>query len=248
MKRLRTLWLRNQIKPLAAWRAMRELLKNPDDTTQVFHIIEALKGYSLGAAVRRLRSSDRGRALLQKKPYIVCKLNDRGWLLSLPAGSVGRAYYDFVHAEDLSADGLIASSATGAREEIYRGLSEDEVWLADRLRDIHDLQHVMTGYGRDPVGELSLLSFMKTQTPNRGISFIVWIAKWKYLREVPQFDVRPLIREGAQIAQQAIWMAEIEWEDRLAEPIDELRAELGFQPPSQYQRLRQQAPRLLFAA
>jgi hypothetical protein len=89
---------------------------------------------------------------------------------------------------------------------------------------------------------------MKTQTPNRGISFIVWIAKWKYLREVPQFDVRPLIGEGAQIAQQAIWMAEIEWEERLTEPIDAVRLELGFQPPRQYQRLREQAPQLLFAA
>ena len=108
MKRLRSLWLRNQIKPLTAWRAIRELLKNPDDTTQVFHIIEALKGDSLGAAVRRLRSSNRGRALLRKKPDIVSKLNDREWLLSLPAGSIGRAYYDFVHAENLSADGLIA--------------------------------------------------------------------------------------------------------------------------------------------
>ena len=248
MKRLRSLWLRNQVKPLVAWRAMRELLKNPDDTTQVFHIIEALKGNSLGAAVGRLRSSDRGRALLQKKPDIVSKLNDREWLSSLPANSIGRAYYDFAHAEDLSADGLIASSDTSAREGIYRMLSGDEVWLADRLRDIHDLQHVMTGYGRDPVGELSLLSFMKTQTPNRGISFIVWIAKWKYLREVPQFDVRPLIWEGAQIAQQAIWMAEIEWEERLNEPIDAVRAELGFHPPRQYQRLREQAPQLLFAA
>ena len=248
MKRLRSLWLRNQVKPLVAWRAMRELLKNPDDTTQVFHIIEALKGNSLGAAVGRLRSSDRGRALLQKKPDIVSKLNDREWLLSLPSNSIGRAYYDFVHAEDLSADGLIASSDTSAREEIYRMLSDDEAWLADRLRDIHDLQHVMTGYGRDPVGELSLLSFMKTQTPNRGISFIVWIAQRKYLREVPQFDVRPLIWEGAQIAQQAIWMAEIEWEERLAEPIDAVRAELGFKPPHQYQRLREQAPQLLFAA
>ena len=132
MKRLKSLWLRNQIKPLVAWRAMRELLKNPDDTTQVFHIIEALKGNSLGAAVGRLRSSDRGRALLQKKPDIVSKLNDREWLLSLPANSIGRAYYDFVHAEDLSADGLIASSDTSAREDIYRVLSGDEVWLADR--------------------------------------------------------------------------------------------------------------------
>ena len=92
---------------------------------------------------------------------------------------------------------LIASSETASREEIYHGLSNDEIWLADRLRDIHDLQHVMTGYGRDPVGEIGLLSFMTTQTPNRGINFIIWIAKWKYLREVPQFDVRQLIDEGA---------------------------------------------------
>ena len=118
MRSIKAFWLRNEIKPLAAWRAMRELLRNPDDTTQVFHIIEALKGDSLGRAVRRLESTDRGRALLQAKPNIVPKLNDRAWLLSLPAGSLGRAYYDFVHAEDLSADGLIASSETSARDEL----------------------------------------------------------------------------------------------------------------------------------
>ena len=77
LKSVKKIWVRNQIKPLAAWRAMRELLRNPDDTTQVFHIIEALKGDSLGDAVRRLRASSRGRALLQKKPCIVSVLNDR---------------------------------------------------------------------------------------------------------------------------------------------------------------------------
>ena len=106
----------------------------------------------------------------------------------------------------------------------------------------------MTGYGRDPIGELSLLSFMTTQTPNRGIRFIIWIAKWKYLREVPQFDVRDLINEGALIAQRAQWMAEIEWEQRLAEPLEQVREELGFEPPERYSRLRQQAPALLAAA
>ena len=248
LKSLKKSWVRNQIKPLAAWRAMRELLRNPDDTTQVFHIIEALKGDSLGDAVRRLHASSRGQDLLRKKPHIVPALNDKEALLSLPAGSIGRAYYDFVHAENLSADGLIASSETASREALYEGLSDDEAWLADRLRDIHDLQHVMTGYGRDPVGELCLLSFMTTQTPNRGIRFIIWIAKWKYLRDVPQFDVRDLIKEGARIARGAEWMAEIEWEQMLAEPLEQVRDELGFESPHRYWRLREQAPGLLVAA
>ena len=248
LKSMKKSWVRNQIKPFAAWRAMRELLRNPDDTTQVFHIIESLKGDSLGDAVRRLRTSSRGRDLLRKKPHIVPALNDKEALLSLPAGSIGRAYYDFVHAENLSADGLIASSETASREALYEGLSDDEAWLADRLRDIHDLQHVMTGYGRDPVGELCLLSFMTTQTPNRGIRFIIWIAKWKYLRDVPQFDVRDLIKEGARIARGAEWMAEIEWEQMLAEPLEQVRDELGFESPHRYWRLREQAPGLLVAA
>ena len=105
----------------------------------------------------------------------------------------------------------------------------------------------MTGYGRDPVGEIGLLSFMTTQTPNRGINFIIWIAKWKYLREVPQFDVRQLIDEGAAIARGAVWMAEIEWEEKLAQPLYAVREEMGFAPPARYLRLCEQAPQLLFA-
>ena len=106
----------------------------------------------------------------------------------------------------------------------------------------------MTGYGRDPVGEVSLLSFMTTQNPNRGIRFIVWIATLQYLRQVPQFDIRTLIREGAAIARQAHWMPAIDWEEKLPQPLSAVRAELGFQPPVGYQRLRDQAPQLLLAA
>ena len=105
MKKWTTALMRRRVKPIVAWRAMRRLLADPDDTTQVFNIIEALKGDSLSKATKRLSASDAGRKLLQKKPDIVTKLNDRAWLLSLPAGSVGRTYYDFVHGENLSADG-----------------------------------------------------------------------------------------------------------------------------------------------
>ena len=64
MRRIKALLARQRVEPLRAMGAMRELLKNPDDTTQVFHIIEALKGDSLSAAVRRLRSTEQGRKML----------------------------------------------------------------------------------------------------------------------------------------------------------------------------------------
>ena len=49
------------------------------------------------------------------------------------------------------------------------------------------------------------------------------------------------------IARNAVWMAEIHWEEKLAEPLDAVRRELGFEPPREYWWLREQAPELLFA-
>jgi ubiquinone biosynthesis protein COQ4 len=221
----------NRIKPIQAGLAVSRLLRNPDDTGQVFKILEALKGNSLGLAHKRMQLDPRGQQLLEEQPNIVSVLNDREALLAMPEGSIGRAYYDFVHREGLSADGLIASSEEAPR---FEKMGRNERWLGDRLRDIHDLQHVMTGYGRDTLGELCLLSFMTTQTPSRGIDFIIFMGRTKGQKENPDLDLKSLVREGREIGQSADWMLFTRWEDRLHEPLEKVRAELGFIPPSKY--------------
>lgn len=221
----------NRIKPIQAGLAVSRLLRDPDDTGQVFKILEALKGNSLGLAHRRMQLDPRGQQLLEEQPNIVSVLNDREALLAMPEGSIGRAYYDFVHHEGLSADGLIASSEEAPR---FEKMGRNERWLGDRLRDIHDLQHVMTGYGRDTLGELCLLSFMTTQTPSRGIDFIIFMGRTKGQKENPDLDLKSLVREGREIGQSADWMLFTRWEDRLHESLEKVRAELGFIPPSKY--------------
>jgi ubiquinone biosynthesis protein COQ4 len=163
----------------------------------------------------------------------------------MPEGSIGHTYYRFIHGQNLSADGLVASSQ-GSRN--YQGFSADERWTGDRLRDIHDLQHVLTGYGRDPIGELSLLSFMTTQVPNRGINFIIKMAKRKYQQEIPALDINALVLEGQKLGQQAAWMPAIRWEERLTESLEEVRAELGFVRPKQYENSKINQPELFAAA
>ena len=221
----------NRIKPIQAGLAVSRLLRDPEDTGQVFKILEALKGNSLSLAHKRMQLDPRGQQLLEEQPNIVSVLNDREALLAMPEGSIGRAYYDFVHREGLSADGLIASSEEAPR---FEKMGRNERWLGDRLRDIHDLQHVMTGYGRDTLGELCLLSFMTTQTPSRGIEFIIFMGRTKGQKENPDLDLKSLVREGREIGQSADWMLFTRWEDRLHEPLEKVRAELGFIPPSKY--------------
>lgn len=219
------------VKPLQALRSVRALIANPDDTAQVFKVIQALKGGSLSRAVERLRSTPEGRELLRTKPDILPVLNDREALRAMPEGSVGRAYLRFVESQSLSADGLVAASEETPRGE---GLSPDESWLGNRLRDIHDLQHVMCGYGRDQLGELCLLSFMVTQTPNRGIAFIIFMARRKARHATQLFSLDDCIEEGRRIGEGAAWFATVNWEQRLAEPLDKMRTELGIGKPTLY--------------
>ena len=64
-----------------------------------------------------MRNDARGQTLLEEQPNIVNALNDREALAVLPEGSIGRAYYDFVHAEGLSADAdCIKSEAPASRK------------------------------------------------------------------------------------------------------------------------------------
>ena len=178
-----------------------------------------------------MRNDERGQALLAEQPNIVDALNDREALAALPEGSIGRTYFDFVHAEGLSADGLVSSSHEAPR---FEKIGQDQRWLGDRLRDIHDLQHVMTGYGRDTLGELCLLSFMTTQVPSRGIDFIIFVGRTKGQKEQPGLNLKELIGEGRQIGAAADWMLFTRWEDRLHEPLESVRAEMGFKPPVKY--------------
>ena len=79
----------------------------------------------------------------------------------------------FMEEGKLDAQGLVeaeAASSTPVDED------PDRQWLADRGRDSHDLWHVLTGYGRDEAGEISLLAFTFANYPNLGIALILLVA------------------------------------------------------------------------
>jgi len=220
-----------QIRPLQAWRSMRALIANPESTGEVFKIIEALKGNAIFQAVQRLRDDPQGSALLRDKPDILPLLNDREALGAMPRGSLGRAYLQFVEARDISADGLVAASEEAPRE---RELDPDARWLANRLRDIHDLQHVVCGYGPDELGELCLLAFMHAQTPNRGIGFIIYMGSRQFRQQAPHIDVDSCVAEGRHTGETARWFATLKWEELLEQSLETLRDQLGVQPPTRY--------------
>jgi ubiquinone biosynthesis protein COQ4 len=229
----------DRVRPLAALRAIRALIRNPDDTALVFEIIEALSGRSRARVFDRFVRTESGQRLLATRPNLLARLTDRASLLALPPGTLGRTYGEFMSREQISADGLVEASEDWLRHDI----PADRRWFADRLRDTHDLWHVVTGYGRDLVGEASLLAFTYAQTRNPGIGFIVAVA---YLRARGEARwARRLLRDGYSRGRRAAWLPGVEWESLLDQPLARVREQLGVGDPPVYEALRsERAPAL----
>jgi len=233
--------LRRRIRPLVALKATRTLLKDKEDTAQVFRIVDALSGNSHYKSFKRFVTSPGGRDILQRRLSLLDRLRDREALARLPVGSLGRAYLDFVYGEGLSADGLVEASEEGSGRRFQ---NDDAELFRNRMRDSHDLWHVVTGYGRDGLGEICVLSFGNGQMYNHGIAYIVLIGILKTRREQSQLPVFRAAFEAWRRGRKAGWFPAIAWEDWLQLPLEDVRSRLGVHEPSVYREAEAESKRL----
>lgn len=223
---------RKRVQPLKAIRAIRALIADKEDTSQVFKIIDALSGNSGDEQFQRFVRTEAGQRILAEKRNLVTTLSDQARLAAMPQGTLGRAYYEFMAEENLTADGLVEASEVVRRED--DGRTPEERLFGFRNRDQHDLWHVTTGYGRDGLGELALLSFTYAQTRNRGIGFIVLVGAHKSRNSLPGVNVWRIVREAYRNGKKAAWLPATDWEAMLDKPLSEVRAELGIVEPAAY--------------
>jgi ubiquinone biosynthesis protein COQ4 len=218
--------------PLAALAAVLRLMRDKEATYEVFKIGAALDGPVTERLYQRFAATEVGRRVLSCKLELQTTLADRRHLASLPAGSLGRAYLDFVSGEGLSVEGFQAEmDRTG--EDVSR-VGEDRARFTYRSRHAHDLYHVLTRYGRDLVGELALLGFTQAQTGSRALLLIIVFAVFKGWREYPGLPVLACLMEGFRLGRAAGDFVAADWEGLLALPLEEARSRLRVGAPRRY--------------
>jgi len=222
-----------RLHPLVALKAMRAVLRDPEDTRQVFILMDALRGKTSLRQLERFRATATGKAVLAERRSLLDRLNNRARLAALPAGTLGRAYYDFISTEQLSADGLVAVS--NLRETLVPG--EDMTLFRERTRDMHDLLHVVSGYGRDPLGEACLAAFTFAQTGLKGFAVIALSAARKIAKACPEQPVWQAILEGYRRGRRAEWLVGVDWEQLLDQPLFAVRCQFRVAPATYYPRV-----------
>ncbi|RNJ62900.1 MAG: hypothetical protein EDM03_00140 [Porphyrobacter sp. IPPAS B-1204] len=222
-------------RPLKVLHHFGKLVEDKEDTEQVFHIIEATKGRRSHAQARAFIQSPEGQRFLSDGVDIPAMLDDHARWADCGPNTVAAHYIAFMKREGLSAAGLVAESHRWAPPE---SLPRDQTqWYFDRLRDTHDLFHVLTGYGRDALGEVSLLGFSYEQNHNTGILFIAY-AGARQIRKVSgtKAPIFAAIKEGRRLGRAAAKISHQDIAALMREDIGEARARLNIGKPDVYRQ------------
>ncbi len=224
---------RTNIRPLKAFKHFRNLIADKEDTEQVFHITNNLRGPRfLNEAIAFLQS-DAGTQLRTRGECLPDILDNHAALWDMQAGSLGRAYVEFMEREGLTANGLVDESMKFANK--VRNYGDQIEWFNSRLRDTHDMNHILTGYGRDPLGEQCVLAFSYSQNFSLGFYFIAYAGGFEVKRRAPSdTPVFSAIREAQRNGAKAKVIGHQDIVALLPLPLEEVRAMLGIAPPTQY--------------
>jgi ubiquinone biosynthesis protein COQ4 len=222
-----------RIDVVHALRSLRRLLADKEDTRQVFEIMRALNGRATARNYHRLLATPEGGRIAFERREFAERLMDDAWLDGLPAGSVGAAYRDFIRAEQLSAAGL----AEVSREGVARvDAPHPYAWMGRRTRDVHDIWHILTGYGRDGLGEACLVGFSFAQI--RGLGWaLIGLGAASRARRARGYPMVKAMWEGYRRGRAAKWLLGEDYEALMAEPLEAARRRLGLSRPAVYESI-----------
>ncbi len=214
-----------------ALRALNRLLNNKEDTSQVFEIMASLNGDTTVRNYQRLLQTRTGGRMACEQVELAPKLMDDAWLDSFAPGTVGAAYREFVRSENISAEGLAEVSRQSARGPVEE--SHPYAWYGRRMRDSHDIWHILSGYHRDGLGEACLTAFSYGQTGSLGWAVIATGAALRPRGKTRQTAIRA-IWQGYQRGKAAKWLPGEDYVRLMSEPLESARRRLNITPASVY--------------
>lgn len=174
-------------------------------------------------------ASPTGRRILRERPRITSTSLDLPRLRALPAGTVGRTYVGWLDREGVSPD---------TRAPVRHVDDEECAYVLQRYRECHDFYHALTGLPAVREGEVALkaFEFANTLLPMTGLSvFAAATLKPSERRRFAAIYLPWALKNGLRAKD----VINVYWEEVLDKDVDELRRELGVEPPPDLRAIRQ---------
>ena len=198
------------------------MLRNPEGTQAVFDIEDGMRHLdATRLALEHVKRDPAMRELIAER--YLCDLPDTEALLKYPEGTLGHGYAH--HLDDRGFD-----------PDYYRKIDvkDDIDYVLMRLRQTHDIWHVITGFDTDRIGEIGLKAVELAQTHRPMAAVITTGGVLRYLAKDPDQldDVLRAISAGYRLGCNAKLLLAQKWEQGWDKPLAQWREELDVEPVS----------------
>lgn len=197
-------------------RSFRKLIDNPADPLHgpIFQMCAE------HALMRKLaRSFERhgeGRRLLAERPRLNARTVSLATMSALPEQSLGHAYAAY-----------FAANAITPFDPPTLPVDKIEDYVATRLREVHDVFHVVTGYGTDDIGEVELQWFNCGNLGWGPLPLLVIVASF-FMGRMTKYgglwSVCKRARAAYRRGRRSRALASVLWEDYWRMPLREVQA------------------------
>lgn len=210
------------MKPLFLFRFLRHFVKVVRDPSKLDDILAFVAGFEeseyIAPMTEHFAKSERGAWALQQRPRVGAV--DLEALALLPQGSLGQVFAEHMRSAGLDPAAIPVLPA-----------SDPVTYTFAHLHEVHDIWHVITGFGTDTAGELGLQAFNAAQFPTRlGIALISAGLLNALLFEWEDRHARmDEISRGWALGRRTPHLFGVDWAQRWETPVQALRAELGVQ-------------------
>ncbi|MCP9850879.1 Coq4 family protein [Cyanobium sp. Morenito 9A2] len=209
--------LNQRLRSLRMVASLDGFLKKPGDLESIFAVARSLQGSPLATQMQRHLLANPTMAELVATRWRPAPI-DLDQLSVLPEGSLGRTYAEQLRSQGLTPEALIDS----------RLITTPVEYITHRLRETHDIVHVLTGFGVDGAGELGLQAFNLAQVRSPLALLLIFGGLLSDLQEDEPLE--PLLRalaRGFELGLAARCLISVKLEEGWERPLADWRKELG---------------------
>ncbi|WAL61180.1 Coq4 family protein [Thermocoleostomius sinensis] len=209
---------------LITLKGLVSLMRDPEQTNSVFDVEDGLRHTKAAQLATDYAKSKPGVADIFAERYLAPP-PDVPSLLKLPDDSLGHAYALYI-------------TEAGFDPNFYRKteIEDDVTYLFMRMRQTHDIWHVVTGFGVDVNAELGLKAFEIAQVHRTLSAMLVAGGLLRTLFKTPE-NLDGLLEQvaiGYRMGARAKPFLAQKWEEHWEKPVAVWRRELNVEPATTY--------------
>lgn len=209
--------LKQRLQSLRMVAGLAEFLQNPGSLDSVFGVARSLEHSPLSTQMFRHLLANPEMAALVRDNWRPDPINLEV-LEQLPPGTLGHVYAHQLRSQGLTPESLIDPTP----------ISSPEQYVVHRLRETHDIVHVLTGFCTDGPGELGLQAFNLAQNRSPLAVMLIFGGMLKTLQDdEPLEPLLSALARGFELGLRSPCLVARRLEDGWDRPLVDWQLELG---------------------